>query len=484
MFKNLSISLKIFLAIFLFNLLGMVATILFTTLHFKQTSEKYHEDRLIRKEERVIEMFDYLINDHTVEADSLPKLMKENINEISDINNMDINVYDTKGNLISCNNGEDNVHVARKIPSKIVAKVVLRGERVEVDSIIQSEDKTQELYRINSYNAFKNNNQETVAIINIPYVDSNDFLEEEFQNLLVGLIGILTVLILGSSILAWVIAKTITKKMKNLASTLESKNAVYENEPIDYTQNDEIRPLVDSYNAILEKFKNQSNQLALIEREDAWREMAKQVAHEIKNPLTPMRLMIQRYQMNFDKNDPELEEKTKELSKTLIQQIDLLTSITDAFSDFAKMPNMLNEEVNVTEVVEDALDIFDKNWVHFQSDNPEIIAGIDKIYLTRVITNLVKNALQAIPGIHKEVKVKLSDYEDDYLITVEDNGTGIPLDKQSKIYEPKFTTKNGGMGLGLAMVKKIVEDYKGRIWFETSPNGTIFYVRIPKFQES
>ncbi len=481
MLKNLSISLRIFLAIFLFNVLGMVATILFTTLHFKSTSEKYHEERLLRKEERVLETFDYFINEKEVTEEELPRLMKEYVNEISDLNNLDINIYDNRGNLITSNLGDHHRSVSQKMPSEIVAKVLLRDERVEIDSLVKDSNNETSYYKIHSYNSFKNNNQETLAIINIPYVDNNSFLKEEFNNLLKGLLGIIAILILGSSILAWVISKTITRKVKNLANTLSSKDAFFENQPIDYNQNDEIKPLVDSYNQVLEKFKNQSNQLALIEREEAWREMAKQVAHEIKNPLTPMRLMIQKYQMNFNQEDPKLEENTKELTKTLLQQIDLLTSITDAFSDFAKMPNKQEEEINITETIDDALDLFNKEWVFYRFDNPAIIAVMDRIYLTRIITNLVKNALQAIEDSAKKVEVELKDLEDEYLIKVSDNGNGIPTAIQAKIFEPKFTTKNAGMGLGLAMVKKIVEDYKGRIWFVSNNQGTTFYIQISKF---
>ncbi len=482
--QNLSISRKIFLAIFFFNLLGMLVTILYTTSHFRNTSEKYHEDRLIRKEERVLETFDYLVNKENITEDDLAKSMINNVNEIADINNMDINIYDIRGNLLTSNLGVNNPYVAKRINSDIVAKVVLRDERVEVDSLIKGEKNIGSFYRINSYNAFKNNNQDIIAIVNIPYVDSNDFLEEEYNNLLATLLGINTILIIGSSILGWLIAQSITRKMKNLAKTVSEKDAVFENKPIEYSQNDEIKPLVDSYNSVLEKFKKQSQDLAQIEREDAWKEMAKQVAHEIKNPLTPMRLLIQKYQLQFDKDDPEIETKTQEISKTLIQQIDMLNSITDAFSDFAKMPNRLQEEINVSEVVEDALELFNKDWIDYSSDNTELIAEMDRIYLTRVITNLVKNAIQSIPNSEKKVSVHIYDKEDNYQISISDNGKGIPPEVQDKIFEPKFTTKNSGMGLGLAMVKRIIEEYHGKIWFTSSKEGTSFFIDLPKFESA
>jgi len=223
--------------------------------------------------------------------------------------------------------------------------------------------------------------------------------------------------------------------------------------------------------------------LATSEREQAWREMAKQVAHEIKNPLTPMRLSVQSFQRKFDPEEANIRQKVDEYSKTLIQQIDMMSSIASAFSNFAKMPAQQNEMLNVVEVTRLALDIFSEDYIDFSSDKEEIIAIFDRTQLIRVITNLVKNAIQAVPEIqeNKQVNVRVFDENQHVFITISDNGIGISEALGEKVFEPKFTTKSSGMGLGLAMVKNIVETYDGTITFTSDiGKGTIFTVTFPK----
>jgi nitrogen fixation/metabolism regulation signal transduction histidine kinase len=206
------------------------------------------------------------------------------------------------------------------------------------------------------------------------------------------------------------------------------------------------------------------------------------VAHEIKNPLTPMRLTVQSFQRKFDANDPNLNQKLNDYSKTLIQQIDTMSAVASAFSNFASMPAQQNENLNVVDVVELALDIFNEDFVVFESKKEEIIAKLDRTQLIRIITNLVKNAIQSIPEnqTEKSVVVTVKEENNDVYIIVKDNGTGIEFDNREYIFEPKFTTKNSGMGLGLGIIKNIIENYKGTITFETELGvGTTFTVLLP-----
>lgn len=245
---------------------------------------------------------------------------------------------------------------------------------------------------------------------------------------------------------------------------------------------EEIKKLVTSYNAMIDELENSAIKLARSEREQAWREMAKQVAHEIKNPLTPMRLTVQNFERKFDIDDPDIHHKVEDFSKTLIQQIDTMSSIASAFSNFAEMPAQQNETLNVVKIVKLALDIFNEEYIHFISDEDEIIAKMDRTQLIRVITNLVKNAIQAVPEVSSpRILVSVATEGDFVKICVADNGIGIEDQNKEKIFEPKFTTKTSGMGLGLGMVKNIVETYKGTIQFTSQPGkGTVFTVRFPK----
>jgi nitrogen fixation/metabolism regulation signal transduction histidine kinase len=244
----------------------------------------------------------------------------------------------------------------------------------------------------------------------------------------------------------------------------------------------EINLLIRAYNGMVDELEESAIKLAQSEREEAWREMAKQVAHEIKNPLTPMRLTVQSFQRKFDPNDPDLKQKLNDYSKTLIQQIDTMSSVASAFSNFASMPAQQNETLNVVNVVELTLDIFNEDYIVFESEEKKIISKMDRAQLIRVITNLVKNAIQSIPEnqTEKTILVSVKKEENNVLILVKDNGIGIETENIDRIFEPKFTTKNSGMGLGLGIIKNIIENYKGSITFETEQGeGATFTVSLP-----
>lgn len=235
---------------------------------------------------------------------------------------------------------------------------------------------------------------------------------------------------------------------------------------------------------MIDALENSAAQLAASEREAAWREMAKQVAHEIKNPLTPMRLTVQSFQRKFDPDNPDIRGKVDEYSNTIIQQIDTMSSIASAFSTYATMPAQKNETLNIVKITKLALDIFNEDYIFFFSEEDEIIIKFDRTQLIRVITNLVKNSVHAIAQKQPEdprISVTVLSENDSVSISVTDNGIGVSEEYKDKIFEPKFTTKSSGMGLGLAMVKNIVETYNGHISLDSSlEKGTTFIVTFPK----
>tara|TARA_B100001057_G_scaffold102122_1_gene99300 strand:- start:139 stop:780 length:642 start_codon:yes stop_codon:yes gene_type:complete len=209
--------------------------------------------------------------------------------------------------------------------------------------------------------------------------------------------------------------------------------------------------------------------------------MAKQVAHEIKNPLTPMRLSVQSFQKNFDKKNPKIEKKLDEFVKTLIQQIDTMSTIASAFSNFAEMPAQVGEKINIIETTRLALKIFKEKHIIFSSEHKNIQVDIDRTQMVRIVTNLVKNAIEACSTLKKPIiEVEITAKKKNVFIKIADNGLGIPKDLESKIFEPKFTTKTSGMGLGLGMVKNLVKSYNGSIDFQsTIGKGTIFTIKFP-----
>jgi len=236
---------------------------------------------------------------------------------------------------------------------------------------------------------------------------------------------------------------------------------------------------------MIQKLEDSAEQLSQSAQEGAWREMAKQVAHEIKNPLTPMKLSIQYLQHAFKSNPDDIEPLLKRVSKTMIEQIDNLASIATEFSNFAKMPRAENQQTILNDLVGSVFDLFSKEGIDMdlKLDLPkeQFFVFADKNHLMRVLNNLIKNAIQAIPDNRRgNVNVQLYKKEDMAVIKVTDNGTGISNDKRGKVFVPNFTTKSSGTGLGLAISKNIIESVNGKIWFDTEENvGTDFYVELP-----
>jgi nitrogen fixation/metabolism regulation signal transduction histidine kinase len=219
-----------------------------------------------------------------------------------------------------------------------------------------------------------------------------------------------------------------------------------------------------------------AHKLAQSERELAWKEMAKQVAHEIKNPLTPMRLNVQQFERSFQLDGEQRGDQLKEFTQGMLQQIDTLSAIATAFSDFAKMPEANRVELNAVEVVQWAVQLFTDERVSFVSEQPEMGLKIDRNHLVQIVNNLIKNALEAIEGVQQakvEVRVKFAPSQ--LLIEVEDNGKGMSDAVLKRMFEPRFTTKNSGMGLGLAVVKTLVEENGGSISCDSKEgHGTRF----------
>ena len=224
--------------------------------------------------------------------------------------------------------------------------------------------------------------------------------------------------------IAFLLSKYITKSLKAISDRINATRLERLNEKIEVNDtSEEISTLVNSYNSMIDELEESAVQLAKSEREQAWREMAKQVAHEIKNPLTPMRLTVQNFQRKFNPEDENIHVKVDEYSKTLIQQIDTMSSIASAFSNFAKMPAQQNETLNVVKIIKLALDIFNEDYIVFKADSDEIIAKFDRTQLIRVVTNLVKNGVQSIPKQKTpRIEIHVGEENGTVFIKVSDNG--------------------------------------------------------------
>jgi len=477
----LSLRTRIFLSMIILIVIASVLMASISIIQFKNEAKDYHQERLDRKEFAIKEHINYVLSTTTypLTPENLKLIFKDKIHELSDIHNLEINIYSLEGKLVKSSKSTFSVDkVAPPIPNYILKLVQSSVDKRYVD--IKNIDGVKNR---SSYSQIKDDKFKPLGILNIPYVEDDGFYEKELRQFLLRLSQVYSFMLIIAFALAYFLASYITKSLKTISDKINETSLNQKNEKIVIEANSrEINSLINAYNQMVDKLEESATMLAQSEREQAWREMAKQVAHEIKNPLTPMRLTVQSFQRKFDANDPNLKQKLDDYSKTLIQQIDTMSAVASAFSNFASMPAQQNETLNVVEVVEFSLDIFNEDFIRFESNSEEIITVMDRTQLIRIITNLVKNAIQAIPEEQSEKAVLVSVYaeEDHVIIAVKDNGIGINTENTERIFEPKFTTKTSGMGLGLGIIKNIIENYKGTITFESEPGkGSTFMVSLP-----
>lgn len=479
---KISLRARIFMAMILLVLLASILIALVTIYQYNEEAQDYHKERLERKEENIKQSIDYAIRETTypVTTENIPLIFKNEIYKISAIHKLQINLYDLDGGLLKSSKAMiSNDTILKCMDVEILNALANTAERKYVAKNIENGETF-----LSSYTYITDTKFKPLAILNLPYLENDNFLDKELDEFLRRLGYTYMVMLVIAIVLALLLSKYITKTLKTISDKIKETRLERRNEKIEIkSSTDEILTLVNSYNSMIDELQESAVKLATSEREQAWREMAKQVAHEIKNPLTPMRLSVQSFQRKFDPSDPAIHQKVDEFSKTLIQQIDTMSSIASAFSNFAKMPAQQNETLNVVSVVKLALDIFNEEYITFIAEEEEIIAKFDRTQLIRVVTNLIKNGIQSIPDDAEDPKiiVHVSSLDGMVKITVQDNGIGISEDNKSKVFEPKFTTKTSGMGLGLAMVKNIVETYNGTINFISEKGkGTTFTVTFPK----
>lgn len=478
-----SLRFRIFLSMLLLVLGASILIAAVTVYQYREEAEDYHRDRLQRKENQIKKNIGFVLDNTTypVETDKLSLIFKDKIYEIKAVHDLDIYLYNLEGTLLKSSKASFIKDTAKlKIENYVLDALENSTDKTFLEEFEENGQKYQSSYSIITDSYFK-----PLAILNLPYIEDDGFIKKELRENLSRLAVAYLFMILIAIVLAYFLSKYITRSLNEVSEKITETRLNKRNKKIVVTEtSEEISALVSAYNGMIDELENSAAQLAASEREAAWREMAKQVAHEIKNPLTPMRLTVQSFQRNFDPLDDNIKQKLDEYSNTLIQQIDTMSSIASAFSTYAKMPAQKDETLNVTKITKLALDIFNENYIYFYSEENDITAKFDRTQLIRVITNLIKNSIQAIEQNNPEeprIEVRVFSEDNWVAITVTDNGIGVSEENKDKIFEPKFTTKSSGMGLGLAMVKNIVETYNGVITLDTdSEKGTTFKVVFPK----
>lgn len=401
---------------------------------------------------------------------------------LSNVFHSDINLYDTQGNLLSTSRPE--VFDRQLIGSKMHPIAWFHMDQRHSAKLIHTEQ-IGNMSFLSAYAPLFDIYNNKVAYINLPYFTrQGEFMDEVFA-IIVALVNIYALLILVTIFAAVLISNQISRPLELIRHRISTIDIGKHNETIDYAGKDEVGKLVNEYNRMVFELAESAQKLAQSQRQSAWREMAKQIAHEIKNPLTPIKLNLQHLVRAKNDNMPGWEELFDKFADSLADQIKSLSNIATEFSNFAKMPVGHFENISLRKVIVDSVNLFSgyPNIVvesNFESeDNFNVFA--DREQLQRVFVNLLKNAVQAIgkkEGGRVVVQVKM--IENHVRIVVEDNGVGISPEQQAKMFSPNFTTKSGGMGLGLAISRGIVETMGGKIWFKTEFGfGTRFYVDLP-----
>ncbi|MCB0793121.1 MAG: GHKL domain-containing protein, partial [Flavobacteriales bacterium] len=334
-----------------------------------------------------------------------------------------------------------------------------------------------------AYMPLRDPNGVLLGYLGLPSFGEQARAEQERASVIVAVSNLFVLLFALSVLVAVFISNWTTRPLDLLRRSLSKVALTGANEPLRYRGQDEVGTLVEVYNQKVEELRQSAEQLARSQRESAWREMARQVAHEIKNPLTPMKLSIQHFQRSWDPSQPDAQDKLERFGQGLVHQIDVLSRIAGEFSHFAQMPPAHPEEMDLREVATSAIQLFHgegSTAITLDASGP-VLVHADKEHLLRVFNNLLKNAVQAIPEERKgRISVRISKVGAHATIAVADNGSGIPPELHERVFEPNFTTRNTGMGLGLAMVRRIVEHAGGRVRFETMPGqGTTFFVELP-----
>lgn len=476
--RLLSLRARIFIALIFLALAASILIAGVTIFQYSEQSNTYHEQRLERKENQLKKRITYILQDALIDPtpNNLKDVFGAHMQQTSDVLNINFRVYNLAGELVL------STQIMEYLPENVLSQSVMQQLKAKPIERLIDMNSIDGIRTRSSYSYIFDLNGAPLAIINVPYFDDDSLSSMELKAFLIRLVQVYVIMLVIAIILAFLVSSYITQSLETISTKLNQTRLAKTNTKIELTKaSKEISALVEAYNHMVDELEESAVKLAKSQREAAWREMAKQVAHEIKNPLTPMRLSIQHFEQQVAKGSSEWNDEVHEFSQTLIQQIDTMSAIASAFSQFAAMPSGQSVRVNVTATIKRALEIYKEAPISFDCKE-KYYAMLDSSQLVRIVNNLIANAVQACADrSNAKIDVHLTADEQWLYFVVVDNGEGVPEALRDRIFEPTFTTKTSGMGLGLSMVKSIVETYGGSVGFESSPGvDTRFEVRLPR----
>ncbi|MBK6263726.1 HAMP domain-containing histidine kinase [Marivirga sp. S37H4] len=455
-----------------------VSTVSFVNATFLQDIVTSYQDRTRRVAEQ---MTDLIMKFNRGEVDR--ESFNSELVTITKVVNSDMNIYGLNGKLLVTSQPQI---FEKKILSEYVNPNAFAAIKFGEKKMVTLEETIGKLNYQSAYIGIRSyDSGDLLAILASPFFKSNKEYDALLTDLLTNVFNIFVASFIIFMFLAYAATKILTDPLNLLKEKLAQVNLAANNEPLVWKVDDEIGLLISEYNDMLLKLEKSRLALSRTEKESAWREMAQQVAHEIKNPLTPMKLSLQHLQMRLENSDNPMPEASAKI-KAILSQVDNLSDIATSFSSFAKMPIPDNEKVCVSEILTRVVSFFQAQHNQIELNLPEenIFAWVDKKIIERIFNNMIINALQSKPDTDAaKVRIELSWTEDKVLISIADNGIGIPEENHQKVFLPNFTTKETGSGIGLAIAKRGVEHAGGKIWFESSVDeGTTFYLEL-KYME-
>ena len=434
----------------------------------RKTTEFQYE-----KNKSIVKNIEYDINKKDINNSEYLKKYKENYFT-------DINIYDTNGFLVNTTQSK----LFEGFKSKIINKEAYENIQLRKRFYYSCTEEIEGIEYNSSYFPLLDENGNIHSIINIPFFDNKMSNNSNISNFIITYLNIFLVVMGISALIVILMTRKTLQPLEMIQDKMQKINLGGKNEAIEWKSKDEIGDLIEIYNKLIKELEISANKLMRSERETAWREMARQVAHEIKNPLTPMKLNIQFLQMAWDEKNPDIDRKLRETTKSILEQIDILSNIATAFSDYAKLPKKNIETFNLKEVIVNTINLYNNNdnikIDIIEENESDYVINSDKNNLSIVFGNILKNAIQAIGKKENgRIEFRITDNGGRYRIEISDNGCGIGEEEKKKIFMPNFTTKSSGMGVGLSIVYDILQTLGGNITFESEVGkGTTFIVEI------
>jgi two-component system, NtrC family, nitrogen regulation sensor histidine kinase NtrY len=479
--NSISIGNQIQLAIIFFSVFSFVIIAVFSILFFINKFNISQEQKLAKSIKSITNSLQNFIP-------SISKSNQENtfaalqnkLIEVPETQNLDINFFDKEGSLVYST--QPYIYNKQLLSNKINASALFALHK-NPHALCQQKETIGNLQYASIYSPINNEENDVIGFINIPLFNSQTELNSEISGFLATLINLNALIFLFAGTISILIADRITASIKLVGNKMKNLQLDAPNEEIYWNKNDEIGLLIKEYNKMVKKLEISAIAFAKAEREGAWKEMAQQVAHEIKNPLTPMKLSIQYLQKSIEADHPNVKQISQHVATTLIEQINQLANIASDFSQFANITNVKPVKYSIVESVESVTNLYSVDnsvAISIKKTGDNFLIFADKIQMNRLFTNLIKNAIEASAKNNiAKIDIEIIQVANTIKVSIIDFGSGIQQTDTAKIFTPNFTTKTSGTGLGLAICKGIVEHIGGNIGFNSMPNGTQFYIVVP-----